>query len=180
MLLLLNLRWCSPADRENLVFSEPSKHSREISDSGHLNPLRQFSSRCSASARAAERNSNRESRDNGPRERRSSEGMATYRLLVGKHHNVGPGSIVGAIANEGGLRRADFGNISILGDQSLVELPEDLPQSVFDKLKSTCISGQLIHIALDDGPPVERRERSSRKSDSKPNSGDKSRKPRHR
>jgi len=128
-------------------------------------------------ARAAERN--RETRDNGPRERRSSEGMATYRLLVGKRHKVGPGSIVGAIANEGGLRRADFGNISIRGDHSLVELPEDLPQSVFDKLKSTRISGQLIHLALDDGPPAERRERSSRKSDSKPSQGDKGRKPRH-
>ncbi|MGZ8717999.1 MAG: DEAD/DEAH box helicase [Aeromicrobium sp.] len=130
-------------------------------------------------ARAAERSGNREARDNGPRERRSSEGFATYRLLVGKRHKVGPGSIVGAIANEGGLRRADFGNISIRGDHSLVELPQDLPQSVFDKLKSTRISGQLIHIALDDGPPVERRERSSRKSDPKPKYGDKSRKPRH-
>ena len=132
-------------------------------------------------ARAAERNSNRETRDNGPRERRSSEGFATYRLLVGKRHKVGPGSIVGAIANEGGLRRADFGNISIRGDHSLVELPQDLPQSVFDKLKATRISGQLIHIALDDGPPAERRERSSRKSDSKPTSyANKDRKPRHR
>ena len=131
-------------------------------------------------ARAAERNSNRETRENGPRERRSSEGFATYRLLVGKRHKVGPGSIVGAIANEGGLRRADFGNISIRGDHSLVELPQDLPQSVFDKLKATRISGQLIHIALDDGPPAERRERSSRKSDSKPSHGNKDRKPRHR
>ena len=131
-------------------------------------------------ARAAERNSNRETRDNGPRERRSSEGFATYRLLVGKRHKVGPGSIVGAIANEGGLRRADFGNISIRGDHSLVELPQDLPQSVFDKLKATRISGQLIHIALDDGPPAERRERSSRKSDAKPSHGNKDRKPRHR
>ena len=132
-------------------------------------------------ARAAERNSNRETRDNGPRERRSSEGFATYRILVGKRHKVGPGSIVGAIANEGGLRRADFGNISIRGDHSLVELPEDLPQSVFDKLKATRISGQLIHLTLDDGPPAERRERSSRKSDSKPATyANKDRKPRHR
>jgi len=132
-------------------------------------------------ARAAERSSHRETRDNGPRERRSSEGMATYRLQVGKRHKVGPGSIVGAIANEGGLRRADFGNISIRADYSLVELPEDLPQRVFDALSRTRISGQLINIARDDGPPAERRERSSRKPDSKPSYGDKDkgRKPRH-
>ena len=132
-------------------------------------------------ARAAERSADRgESRSNGPRERRSSEGMATYRLQVGKRHKVGPGSIVGAIANEGGLRRADFGNISIRADHSLVELPEDLPQRVFDALSKTRISGQLINISLDDGPPAERRERSSRTSDTKPRQSDKSRKPRRR
>ena len=37
-----------------------------------------------------------------------------------------PGAIVGAIANEGGLRRSDFGHISIRPDHSLVELPADL------------------------------------------------------
>ena len=127
-------------------------------------------------ARSAERNrESREARSNGPRERRSSEGFATYRLAVGKRHRVGPGSIVGAIANEGGLKRADFGNISIRPDHSLVELPEDLPQRVFDALKGTRISGQLINLRLDTGPQPQTRERSSRKPDKyesdKPKSG---------
>ena len=52
--------------------------------------------------------------------------MATYRIAVGKRHKVEPRQIVGAIANEGGLRRGDFGHIQIRPDFSLVELPADL------------------------------------------------------
>src|SRR5271163_3596092 len=37
------------------------------------------------------------------------KGFATYRIAVGKRHKIGPGAIVGAIANEGGLHRSDFG-----------------------------------------------------------------------
>ena len=52
-----------------------------------------------------------------------SEPLATYRIAVGKRHKVEPRQIVGAIANEGGLKRSDFGRIDIRGDHSLVELP---------------------------------------------------------
>ncbi len=52
--------------------------------------------------------------------------LATYRIAVGKRHKVGPGAIVGAIANEGGLHRSDFGHITIKPDHSLVELPAKL------------------------------------------------------
>src|SRR5271166_5527586 len=48
------------------------------------------------------------------------KGFATYRIAVGKRHKIGPGAIVGAIANEGGLHRSDFGHISIGPDFSLV------------------------------------------------------------
>jgi ATP-dependent RNA helicase DeaD len=49
--------------------------------------------------------------------------MATYRIAVGKRHKVEPRQIVGALANEGGLNRGDFGHIQIRPDFSLVELP---------------------------------------------------------
>ena len=76
--------------------------------------------------------------------------MATYRISVGKRHKVEPRQIVGAIANEGGLGRQDFGHIDIRGDHSLVELPADLPAGAWSKLASTRISGKLIELALDD------------------------------
>ena len=79
--------------------------------------------------------------------------MATYRIAVGKRHKVEPRQIVGAIANEGGLSREDFGHIDIRGDHSLVELPADLPGGAWDKLKGTRISGKLIELTPDAGAP---------------------------
>ena len=67
-----------------------------------------------------------------------------------------PGAIVGAIANEGGLRRSDFGHISIRPDHSLVELPAQLPRETLEALRRTRISGVLIQLQLDSGPPGQR------------------------
>jgi len=52
--------------------------------------------------------------------------MASYRIEVGKRHRVEPRQIVGALANEGGLSREDFGKIDIRPAFSIVELPADL------------------------------------------------------
>ncbi len=81
--------------------------------------------------------------------RRSGVGYATYRISVGKRHKVEPRQIVGAIANEGGLGRDDFGHIDIRGDHSLVELPADLPPETFAALERTRISGKLIELTPD-------------------------------
>jgi ATP-dependent RNA helicase DeaD len=75
--------------------------------------------------------------------------LATYTIAVGKRHRVEPRQIVGAIANEGGLGRGDFGHIDIRGDHSLVELPADLPPATWKALENTRISGKLI--ALTEG-----------------------------
>ena len=92
-------------------------------------------------------------RDAPTRFDRSGKEMAVYRLAVGKRQHVRPGAIVGALANEGGLSSRDFGRISIAVDHTLVELPKDLPQEVFDALEDTRISGQLINIEPDPGAP---------------------------
>lgn len=90
----------------------------------------------------------------GPRERRSD--LATYRISVGKRHKVAPGAIVGAIANEGGLHRSDFGHISIRQDYSLVELPADLSKKTLKALERTKIQGQFINLQADRGPKPHR------------------------
>jgi ATP-dependent RNA helicase DeaD len=106
------------------------------------------------------------------RDRAPREGMATYRIAVGKRHRVEPRQIVGALANEGGLRRDDFGAIQIRPDFSLVELPADLPRGTLEKLSDTRISGSLIELRLDTGGPGRRRD---------DREGDRyERKPRHR
>ncbi|WP_374024956.1 DEAD/DEAH box helicase [Mycobacterium sp. HNNTM2301] len=93
-----------------------------------------------------ERHTERRERPERPRQDRS---FATYRIAVGKRHKIGPGAIVGAIANEGGLHRSDFGHIAIGPDFSLVELPAKLPKSTLKKLEHTRISGVLINLQPD-------------------------------
>jgi ATP-dependent RNA helicase DeaD len=85
--------------------------------------------------------------------RKVREDLATYRIAVGKRHKVNPGAIVGAIANEGGLHRSDFGHINIKVDHSLVELPAKLPRETWKKLENTRIQGVLIDLKLDRGRP---------------------------
>ncbi|OBG93411.1 cold-shock protein [Mycobacterium sp. E3251] len=84
-----------------------------------------------------------------PEKPRQTKPFTTYRIAVGKRHKIGPGSIVGAIANEGGLHRSDFGHIAIGPDFSLVELPAKLPKSTLKKLEHTRISGVLINLQPD-------------------------------
>ncbi len=100
------------------------------------------------------------------RERRDSDGrFATYRIAVGRRQRVEPRQIVGALANEGGLRRNDFGAIQIRQDFSLVELPADLPRDTLNRLTDTRISGVLIDLRLDQGGrSAKRTERPQRRS----------------
>src|SRR4051812_13339093 len=90
--------------------------------------------------------------ERGPQKPRHNPALTTYRISVGKRHKIGPGAIVGAIANEGGLHRSDFGHISIGPDFSLVELPPKLPRATLKKLENTRISGVLIDLRLERSP----------------------------
>ncbi|MFT4217296.1 MAG: DEAD/DEAH box helicase [Micropruina sp.] len=87
------------------------------------------------------------SSDGGPRPRREGPQLATYRIAVGKRQRITPRHIVGALANEGGLRRSDFGHIDIRADYSLVELPASLPRDTWEALRDTRISGKLIELS---------------------------------
>jgi ATP-dependent RNA helicase DeaD len=90
-----------------------------------------------------------------PRDRdpKPSAGFATYRIDVGRKHRVEPRQIVGALANEGGLNRREFGAITIRSDFSLVELPADLSSGTWDGLKDTRIGGRPIRLRKDAGRP---------------------------
>jgi ATP-dependent RNA helicase DeaD len=100
----------------------------------------------------------RPARKERPRRGRSDVPMASYRIEVGKRHKVEPRQIVGALANEGGLDRSDFGLIDIRSDHSYVELPADLSAATFEALERTRISGKLIALSPEGpaGPPPRR------------------------
>ena len=99
-----------------------------------------------------ERTDRPERSDRGPKGPRRPGQFATYRIAVGKRHKVSPGAIVGAIANEGGLNRSDFGHISIRPDHSLVELPAELSRETVKALERTRIQGMLINLQPDRPP----------------------------
>ncbi len=107
---------------------------------------------------------------------RADVAMAPYRISVGKRHKVEPRQIVGAIANEGGLSRGDFGHIAIRPDHSIVELPADLPGETWEKLRGTRISGKLIEIKRDTGPP----QRGAQRAESPGGAPVRAKKPRHK
>ena len=85
--------------------------------------------------------------------REQSSALVPWRIAVGRRHRVEPRQIVGALANEGGLKRKDFGKIDIRAGFSIVELPPDLSKATLTKLGRTRISGVLIDLRRDDERP---------------------------
>lgn len=91
-------------------------------------------------------------RGNRPK-RATKEGHATYWVAVGHKDRVGPGNIVGAIANEGNLDISDIGDITIRPTFSLVELPEKLSAKQEEALKNAVVGGRKLNLRLDRGAP---------------------------
>ncbi len=75
------------------------------------------------------------------------KGMQRYRIEVGYNHEVKPGNIVGAIANEAGIDSQHIGRINIHDDFSLVDLPADMPNELFNSLKNVRVSGRQLQIS---------------------------------
>jgi ATP-dependent RNA helicase DeaD len=91
------------------------------------------------------------------RSRPGDEDKETYRIEVGHNHQVRPGNIVGAIANEAGIDSAQIGRIEIFDDFSTVDLPQGMPSEVFNALKKVWVSGQQLRLSRADAPSIPRR-----------------------
>jgi len=77
----------------------------------------------------------------------SDEKMETYRLEVGRMHDVKPGNIAGAIINEIGLDPEAVGRIHISEQYSTVELPAGMPNDVFQELKKVRVCGRQLRVS---------------------------------
>ena len=73
--------------------------------------------------------------------------MERFRIEVGNKHDVKPGNIVGAIANEAGIDAQYIGRINIYDDHSLIDLPEGMPKEIFKSLRKVWVSGQQLQIS---------------------------------
>ncbi|MEN8108652.1 MAG: DEAD/DEAH box helicase [Pseudomonadota bacterium] len=100
--------------------------------------------------RRKERGDKRQGKPNQPKSRartRPPRGMERFRIEVGHQHEVKPGNIVGAIANEAGLDAQHIGHIDIHTEFSLVDLPIGMPKEVFQDLRKARVCGQRMDIS---------------------------------
>jgi ATP-dependent RNA helicase DeaD len=109
----------------------------------------------------SERDSRSPRRERQPRDTAIDEGMERYRIEVGHNHEVKPGNIVGAIANEADIESKYIGRISIYDDHSTIDLPENMPKEILYTLKKVWVSGQQLKISIDGD------EKKSKKPDAK-------------
>jgi ATP-dependent RNA helicase DeaD len=106
-----------------------------------------------------------------PRQRkiqtRPARGLERFRIEVGYQHDVKPGNIVGAIANEAELDAQHIGHIDIHTEFSLVDLPLGMPKEVFQDLKKVWVCGQRLNISRLAQPGKEKKAGTRRKSEGK-------------
>ena len=95
--------------------------------------------------------------------------MQRFRLAVGHAHQVKPGNIVGAIANEAGIDSQYIGHIEIFDDFTTIDLPADMPRDIFMALKKTWVCGQKLEISRmgEEGRAAMPRKPAGRKPDRK-------------
>jgi ATP-dependent RNA helicase DeaD len=74
--------------------------------------------------------------------RASPEGVARIFIGAGRGAGIRPQDLVGAIANEAGIRGRDIGGIEIYERHSLVEVPEVVAADVIAALRNTKIKGK--------------------------------------
>ena len=94
----------------------------------------------------------RPNKDDLPKSKRGNPKIPkdNYRIEVGKNHNVTPGDIVGAIANEADIEPRNIGQIELGADYSYIELPVGMPKVVFDGLKKIKVRNQPLKIERTD------------------------------
>ena len=81
----------------------------------------------------------------------SDQDKASYRIEVGRNHGVGPGNIVGAIANEGGFQNREIGRVKLFDTFSIVDLPDNLAADLLDVLRNVSVGGQRLQITKTTG-----------------------------
>ena len=72
--------------------------------------------------------------------------MVRYRVDVGYAHDVKPGNIVGAIANEADIDSCYIGHIEIYDDFTTVDLPEGMPKETLHTLRKARVCGRKLDL----------------------------------
>ena len=73
--------------------------------------------------------------------------MERFRVAVGHRDRVKPGNLVGAIANETGLKGRMIGRIQIFESYSLIDLPKGMPENIFKELRKLKVMNRELQIS---------------------------------
>jgi ATP-dependent RNA helicase DeaD len=87
----------------------------------------------------------------GERGPRRSMGGPTARIFIGAGRQAGirPQDLVGAIANEAGIRGNEIGAIEINERNSIVEVSQTVAQNVISALRGTTLKGRKVTVRMD-------------------------------
>lgn len=89
---------------------------------------------------------------------RPEAGMERYRINVGHNHQVRPGNIVGAIANEANIDSKFIGAIDISESFSTVDLPAGMPPETLQILAKARVAGRPMEMRKwSDKPPMKKK-----------------------
>jgi ATP-dependent RNA helicase DeaD len=79
-------------------------------------------------------------------DRRRGQQMVRLFVGAGRHAGIRPADLVGAIANEAGIRSKDLGGIEIGDRFSLVEVPESLADTIVNAMRRATLRGKKVQI----------------------------------
>ena len=77
---------------------------------------------------------------------KSKFAVQSYRIEVGRNHEITPSAIVTTVAAEAKLDAKHIGRIDIFDSYSVLDLPEGMPQHILDNLKAVRLAGQQLNI----------------------------------
>jgi ATP-dependent RNA helicase DeaD len=80
-------------------------------------------------------------------ERLADHEMERFRIEVGYDHDVKPGNIVGAIANEAGVDGNHIGQIEISDQFTTLDLPKGMPKEIFKDLQKVWVCSRQLNIS---------------------------------
>ncbi len=131
-----------PDRGDSSVAKKPRRDQSRDTSEGGRKPCREEPRHVSQGARKPPR------AQSDPRDQAIEKGMDRFRIEVGHQHEVKPGNIVGAIANEADIDSKYIGRINIFEEYSLVDLPENMPKELLRELKNVRVAGQRLNITL--------------------------------
>jgi len=78
---------------------------------------------------------------------KSKFAVQSYRIEVGRQHEVTPSLLVNTISEQASLDPKHIGRIDIFDTHTVLDLPEGMPKHILDNLKAVKVAGQKLNIS---------------------------------